>query len=259
MEFSGDPTGFIAHCMSTLIKVGFDASAINLAKWVGVALLAAIFAAAVTTFFSRLRHGKDILPVLSDTHFKMILAAGLLLIVFPMIAKITGDAFELSLASEDRAFAQRMCQDSLDVTAATAQTEALKARLDVLETSLEAVVQAAPTGTGQEDGALMLELGSDLVGQPISIFYRPSRAADAILIEDRLKSAGAGVALRQDALRNTALKGAASTGGLYIFYASQGADLIAQLETILSEIDLKARETQGPIPLRGSSIQLLLF
>jgi len=133
MEFNGDPTGFISHCMSELIKVGFDASAISLAKWVGVALLVAIFLAAAVTFYSRLRHGKDILPVLSDTHFKMILAAGLLLVVLPMIAKISGDAFDVSLASADRDFAQRICQDSLDVTAATAQAEAVKARLDVLE------------------------------------------------------------------------------------------------------------------------------
>jgi len=122
MEFNGDPTGFISHCMSELIKVGFDASAISLAKWVGVALLVAIFLAAAVTFYSRLRHGKDILPVLSDTHFKMILAAGLLLVV--------------------------------DVTAATAQAEAVKARLDVLEGNLQtiqvAMNQNPPSGTGQE-------------------------------------------------------------------------------------------------------------
>lgn len=263
MEFNGDPTGFISHCMSELIKVGFDASAISLAKWVGVALLVAIFLAAAVTFYSRLRHGKDILPVLSDTHFKMILAAGLLLVVLPMIAKISGDAFDVSLASADRDFAQRICQDSLDVTAATAQAEAVKARLDVLEGNLQtiqvAMNQNPPSGTGQETSERILEVGTDLTGQAVSIFYRPGRTGDAVLIKDRLEAAGAGVALRQDEMRNAALKGTTTAGATHILFTSQGAEHISDLEILLSEIELTASETHGPTPLRGTAIQLLLF
>lgn len=261
MRFDDDPTGFIAHCVSELISVGFDASAISIAKWAGLSLLGAILVAVVITFFVRVRKDTDILPLLSDMQFRLLLLAAVILITLPMLTRLTGDAFQVTWTSADRDFAHRICQDSLDVTAGAAQAKALTARIEQLEAAVRDLPDAdveSPIRTGEETAELQTnEL--PLLGQAISIFFSGGQADRAERIATELQALGAGLALRESDLTESALAEEATAGDIYILYSDGLTGSAAVVQGQLLDIGVSVTDMRGPLNLRGSPLQILLF
>ncbi len=261
MQFEDDPTGFIAQCVSELITVGFDASAINVAKWAGLGLLAAILLATAITFFTRLRQDREILPFLSDIQFRLLLLAGVILITLPLVTKLSGEALQVTWTSADRDFAHRICQDSLDVTAGTAKASALAARIDQLETSLDELAGAtlrAFSSTGEETGAMTVA-SPPLLGQAVSVFYNEGRNQTAERIAKALRALGAGVALRQADLAESSFADGAAAGDNHILYGEAGSESARTIQAELPEIGVGVTATHGPLNLRGSPLQIMLF
>lgn len=257
MEFTDDPTGFIKNCVSQLIDVGFDAASIDTAKIIGTGLFIAILAAAFLTFSARLILSNDKPPMLSEAQFRALLIAAVVLITLPMITKLVSDKSEVGFVSSDRAFAHRVCTDSLDLTAGDAKVAALASRVEQLESFVQASSNNTnPTGTESVE----IRLGGEtLAGQAATVFYRSDQATSAAKIVDILRDAGLGVAQKSTDLSESPIAPSAKSGELHIVFGPDAEKAIPQLETLLSEQGIEITRSQGPFKLRGSPIQILLF
>ncbi|MEL6100643.1 MAG: hypothetical protein AAFV87_07220 [Pseudomonadota bacterium] len=263
MESVDDPSGFIAQCVRDLLQVGFDASAFETAKWAGLACLIVLALLITAAFVARFFKTEDMPPPVTENQFKWVLIVGAVLIALPVVAKVTSDQFEVNFASDDRTFAQRICEEQLEATAQTAEVDALETRLNALVDQIAALTARGlpENGEGLEAPVIVAprSQNADLLGQAVSVFYRPAQESRAQEVSALLKANGAGVGLRETDLTNTNFAESALSGEVYLLYDNRAFDAEQAIRETLEEAGIVLRDARNVSTLKGNALQILIF
>ncbi len=259
---NGDVTGFVTNCVQNLLNAGFDASAFETAKWAGVACLIAIALSAFAGFTARIWKGaSDIEPAVTENQFRWLLYVGALLIALPVVAKVTTDQTGLEFESTDRTFAQEVCREQMQSVAQAAEIGALEAQISELAFEIEQVRTAAlnPDTSPIDQPVIATTRLADVVGTPVSIFYRDARESDANAIAAVLRDAGAGVALRDTDLSETSRAKTAISGDTYIISDPRAGDASTAIIDRLREAGVRINGNNTVGNLSGTPVQILLY
>ena len=263
MDSVNDPSGFIAQCVRDLLQVGFDASAFETAKWAGLACLIVLALLITGAFVARFFKADEVPPPVTENQFKWVLIVGAVLIALPVVAKVTSDQFEVNFASDDRTFAQRICEEQLEATAQTAEVDALEARLNALDQQMALLTDRGlpENGEGLEAPVIVAPRAQNmaLLGQAVSVFYRPAQEARAQEVSALLKANGAGVALRPTDLTETSFVQTALSGEIYLIFDDLGSDAARAIRETLEEAGIILRDARNVSALKGNALQILIF
>lgn len=269
IEVAGDVTGQISDCIKTLLQVGFDASAFETAKWAGVACLIALALSAALTFVFRLRRDADVLPPVTESQFRWLLYVGAILIALPVVAKITTDNTQISFASSDRSFAQQTCRDQAQAFAQQAEIGGLEAKVTVLQDSVNALRARVDQGPGVEPGTgpdvgdplamVETQIVPEILGVPVSIYYRSARADMADEVRTILSDAGAGVAARSSDLSETSRADTALAGEIYVLADPRAGDAPGAISDVLERNGITVQNITNVARLSGTPVQILLY
>lgn len=259
-----DFTGFVSECVARLTQSGFDADAFETAKLAGVACLAVIGLSIAAAFAARIwRKDATIEVPITENQFRWLLYIGAVLIALPVMTKVTAEIAPLEFESTDRAYAQEVCREGLNDTTQAADLRAseakLTARLDLLAFELAALRDGNPSDGGLLQQSVETLIQPDILGTPISIFYRPARSDAAREVAARLEDAGAGVALRASDLSETSRAATALPGDLVILYDARGAEAERALIDLLRDAELDITDSVGVRNLSGTPVQLLMY
>ena len=262
---SSDVTGFISDCVQRLLSAGFDAGAFEMAKWAGVACLAALGLSAIAGFGVRVYKGaSDIEPPVSENQFRWLLYVGALLIALPVVTKITTDNTTLDFESSDRSFAQQVCSEQLESFSQTAVIEGLDAKIENLSFELaqirdEAVTVAPPTSGPPQPAEVKDGFDSQILGQAVSIFFRGHRQDDAQVIADILRKAGAGVNARESDLSETSRAQTAPRGANFLLSDTRAVNAPSAISDTLAKAGFDIAENVTVGSLSGTAVQILLY
>ncbi|MEO0939781.1 MAG: hypothetical protein AAFY38_16630 [Pseudomonadota bacterium] len=259
-----DFTGFISECVARLTQAGFDADAFETAKWAGVACLSVIGLSIAAGFAARIwRKDATIEVPITENQFRWLLYIGALLIALPVMTKVTAEIAPLEFESTDRAYAQEICREGLNDTTQAAALRAseakLTARLDQMAFELAALRDATPSNGELFEQSIETLIDPEILGTPVSIFYRPARRDAARGIAARLEEVGAGVALRASDLSETSRATTALPGDLVILYDERGAQSERAIIDLLRDAELDVTDSVGVRSLSGTPVQLLMY
>lgn len=264
MEISNvaDLTGGIALCIKQLKTVGFDASAYEIAKWAGVWCLIAVLILIIATFLVRSFRDKELPAAISEAQFALTVMIAACLIALPVVVKITSDDVNVDLASGDITSARRICEErndaKIDAIASNAKIEAVEQKLATLQAQLSELTTSEMQPS--TDPVLSAPVSAqELLGAALAIFYRSPSKDSALNIENLLQDQGAGVAVNNTDLTESAFVETAQPGDVYIVYTSDADDILQTVTNILKANGVPLREVRGPFSLKGPSLQILVF
>jgi hypothetical protein len=277
-----DPVGTIAECLRKLTAAGFDATAYESSRWIGLAVLAVFVLLLVAQAIAHLKGRSG--PLIEPKLAILLLLVGAGLVALPVISRVSGNGHTIEYVSHDAEWAKQICGQTADQVAQSAQTEALAAQLEAIRgeiAQLGPALRALQPGSGVVKMSDTLSATSDsemapfpwppggsslalvsslpLLGEPISVFYRPERATDALAIASQLKQEGAGVAIRETILSESTLSTTAQAGEVFVIHAADKDDTVATVARVLNAQDQIVTDVRGPYTLRGNPVQILLF
>ena len=244
----------VVECLSKLSRAGFDASAFDTARWVGVAVLAVAGLVLLAHTAKHLLVSKSEFPVESRVFF-FLGGLGFLLIALPIVTKVVYAENSVDLGSSDRQFAQAFCRDRALAPAAEAETAAVRQELEALTERYEWLSAAVAEDRNTPPPTMASE--RPMLGMAVAIYPRSSRIADAEGIARALRSEGAGVTVTETDLSESAA--APTSGANVILFSEASRERASRLQAFLESQGVAVAALRGPLALRGESLQLLLY